>query len=242
MTFAHPLPGATVTTRYGAPSASPPFEPHSGIDFAYGGGSCGRRVLAAAAGTARARENLGGGHGIVIDHGGGVETGYWHLGSRLILDGQGVSQGQAIGLVGASGTRVTGCHLHFEVKIGGRTVDPAPYLAGAVHAAPSGGPDSFPRDPGASCPAGYVPGTVNPQAHAWLPGSPWWNRPRNPDGTVDACVRAGLAPGDNTALTDAGEGLTVALGSALPLLANGAIIIVALVIGWAGVRQALGIR
>lgn len=239
--WGHPLPGSIVTTRYGTKAALG-GGPHTGTDYAYNGGSCGRPVLAAADGIARRAENTGGGHGVLIDHGGGVETGYWHLSAQLVRDGQQVRQGQVIGKVGASGTLVTGCHLHLELKVNGRTQDPDPIVnGGKVHQVPTGEPDSFPRDPGYSCPPGYQAGTVNPQAHGWIPGTPWWNRPTNPDGTVNACVRAGLSPGDNTALTDVGEGVTEALGAALPILANGAVILVALVLGWTGVKQALGI-
>lgn len=238
----HPFPGATITTRYGAPAALGGGA-HTGTDYAYGGGSCGRPVYAAQAGVARRAENTGGGHGVLVDAGGGVEWGYWHLSRQVAATGQRVREGQLIGYSGASGTLVTGCHLHLELKVNGQLTDPAPIVAGGkLHTVPEGSPDSFPRDPGYACPPGYVPGTVNPRVHGAIPGTPWWNRPTNPDGTVNACIRQGLAPGDNTALTDVGESIGVALAAGLPILANGAIIIIALILGWTGVKEALGIR
>jgi hypothetical protein len=239
-TLAHPLPGSVVTTQYGAPDAIRGL-PHTGTDFAYSGSSCGRRVLAAADGIARRGTNGGGGRGVLIDHGGQIETGYWHLAAQLVADGQRVRQGQQIGTVGSSGT-VTGCHLHFEVKVGGRNIDPLPTLSGVTINAPDDQPAAFPLDEGQSCPAGYQRGSVNPQAWGWFPGSPWWNRPTLPDGTVLACVRAGVQPGDNAVATDIGRGVTEAIAGALPVLVNIGAIGLALVVGWAGVKQTLGVK
>lgn len=237
--YGHPFPGATITTRFGAPNAVN-GAPHTGTDYAYGGTSLGRPVLATRAGVARRAENLGGGHGVVIDHGDGTESTSWHLSRQLVSDGQRVSQGQVIGLAGASGTMVTGAHLHQELKVNGALVDPARYIGQAgVASIPSGAPDSFPLDEGMTCPPGYAQGLVNPRAHAF-PLSPWWNRPVDSGGNALACVRQGLQPGDNTALTDVGEGLTAALGALLPILGNGLVILLALFIGWQGVRRIIG--
>lgn len=241
-TIGHPFPGATITTRFGAPAAVGGGK-HTGTDYAYNGSSCGRRVYAAQAGVARRAENVGGGHGVLIESAGGVEWGYWHLNSQLVRDGQQVAQGQLIGLAGASGTRVTGCHLHLELKVNGLLVDPDPYLGGGRMAAvPDGAPDSFPVDEGTACPPGYVLGRVNPRVHGAIPGSPWWNRPVDENGTALACIRQGLKPGDNTALTDVGEGIGQAVGALLPVLANGGVILVALVMGWSGLKQVLGLK
>ena len=238
--LAAPFPGAVITTHFGQPNAAN-GQPHTGTDYAYGGSSCGRPVLAAAPGVARRSENLGGGHGVLIDHGGGTETGYWHLATQLVGNGQQVKQGQVIGMAGASGTLVKGCHLHFEVKQDGQNLNPEQFVgAGPFAAIPNGSPDSYPRDKGQSCPPGYVAATVNPQAHGWLPGSPWFGRPTEPDGTILACVRQGLQPGDNTALTDVGQGVTEALGAVVPFLANAGVIFLALFLGWQGVRRVTG--
>ena len=63
-----------------------------------------------------------------IDHGGGLETFYAHLGSLEVETGQQVSRGDLLGTAGATGA-VTGPHLHFEVHQDGQPVDPAEYVA-----------------------------------------------------------------------------------------------------------------
>ncbi len=65
---------------------------------------------------------------IRIDHGGGVETRYAHLSRIAVRPGQYVKRGQIIGYVGASGRGAFGAHLHFEVRVGGRAVNPIRYL------------------------------------------------------------------------------------------------------------------
>lgn len=67
------------------------------------------------------------GNYIVIDHGGGVTTLYGHSSKLLVHKGQSVSRGQRIANVGSTG-RSTGPHLHFEVRINGKRVDPLPYI------------------------------------------------------------------------------------------------------------------
>ena len=71
-----------------------------------------------------------GGYGkfIIIDHGDGMITRYGHCNSIAVSVGQTVSQGQVIGYVGSTG-RSTGYHLHFEVLIGGKFVNPMNYLS-----------------------------------------------------------------------------------------------------------------
>ena len=66
---------------------------------------------------------------VVIDHQDGTMTLYAHMqpNSRMVSEGQYVSQGQQIGRVGTTGNS-TGNHLHFEVRVGGRCQNPTPYL------------------------------------------------------------------------------------------------------------------
>ena len=66
---------------------------------------------------------------VVVDHHDGTMTLYAHLSpnSRTVAKGDKVSQGQVLGIVGTTGNS-TGLHLHFEVRINGKCVNPLPYL------------------------------------------------------------------------------------------------------------------
>jgi murein DD-endopeptidase MepM/ murein hydrolase activator NlpD len=124
--FAWPVTG-TITSPFGwRPNpfgGSPEF--HQGLDIA---APTGTTVTAAAAGTVIMAQWYGGyGNYILIDHGGGFSTGYGHLSAIYVSNGQSVARGQAIGAVGSTGES-TGPHLHFEVRINGKPVDPAPRL------------------------------------------------------------------------------------------------------------------
>ena len=109
---------------------------HTGVDFS-GPGISGKPVLAAKSGTvvtSTALKNSNGtyrsyGEYIVINHHDGTMTLYAQCapGSRLVSAGQKVSQGQQIMSVGTTGNS-TGYHLHFEVRVNGVPVNPAPYL------------------------------------------------------------------------------------------------------------------
>ncbi|MDF2555424.1 MAG: mepM 1, partial [Microbacterium sp.] len=87
-------------------------------------------IYAAAAGTVEMSQNYSGyGNYIRINHGGGVGTGYGHIvnGGLYVRRGQYVNAGQLIAAVGNTGGSF-GCHLHFEVYLGGGTTNPAPFL------------------------------------------------------------------------------------------------------------------
>jgi murein DD-endopeptidase MepM/ murein hydrolase activator NlpD len=64
---------------------------------------------------------------IQLDHGSGIETAYCHLSSASVRVGSKIRRGDRIGAVGTSG-RSTGPHLHYEVMVGGRPVDPSDYV------------------------------------------------------------------------------------------------------------------
>jgi murein DD-endopeptidase MepM/ murein hydrolase activator NlpD len=101
-------------------------EMHAGIDIRARYGS---PVTATAAGrVVFAGRDPGYGGLVVVDHGGSLQTLYGHLSALYVHEGQRVRRGQPIGAVGASG-RATGSHLHYEVRIDGRPVDPDRYLA-----------------------------------------------------------------------------------------------------------------
>lgn len=98
---------------------------HSGMDIRADYGS---PVLSTAEGVVRFsgyHQYLG--HVVKIDHGYGVETWYGHLSKRLVQKGDTVKRGQAIGHVGSSG-RSTGPHIHYEVHVNGKRVDPREYI------------------------------------------------------------------------------------------------------------------
>lgn len=102
---------------------------HHGIDLDAPYGSV---VSAAAPGhVVQSGWNSGHGRQVVVEHANGWRTGYSHLSSVLVSDGDWVHAGQAIGLVGNSG-RSTGPHLHFEVVKNGEYVDPLDILGESV--------------------------------------------------------------------------------------------------------------
>jgi murein DD-endopeptidase MepM/ murein hydrolase activator NlpD len=101
------------------------FIMHAGIDIA---AAQGTTIAAAATGRVILAQYAGNcGNMITIDHGGGMATNYCHLSQIFVGVGQDVQRGQAIGAVGMTGD-ATGPHLHFEVRIDGRPVDPLGYL------------------------------------------------------------------------------------------------------------------
>jgi len=94
---------------------------HEGVDVV---APTGAPVVAAAEGIVALAEPLKvRGGAIILNHGWGVYTGYWHLSSIDVKVGQRVKQGQAIGKVGSTGLS-TGSHLHWELRVRGVTVDP----------------------------------------------------------------------------------------------------------------------
>jgi len=64
---------------------------------------------------------------VEIDHGGGVVTRYGHLSRILTKAGAHVEAGAVIGRTGSTG-RSTGPHLHYEVRVNGRAIDPMTYI------------------------------------------------------------------------------------------------------------------
>jgi lipoprotein NlpD len=95
--------------------------PHEGIDISY---RSGMAVRAAATGTVVFSDTrYGYGRVIVLRHAGGYETLYAHNEDNLVRPGARVEQGQLIADMGSSG-EASGPHLHFEIRVGGRPVDP----------------------------------------------------------------------------------------------------------------------
>ncbi len=104
-------------------------EIHKGVDIS---GVIGTPVHVAADGIVRFADMDRGGYGrlVVVDHGGGVETWYAHMSKLYVHTGQEVRRAELIGAVGMTG-RVTAPHLHYEVHVNGRPMNPYPYLANA---------------------------------------------------------------------------------------------------------------
>lgn len=129
--LARPIASAPTTSGYGV--RMDPFRRrpamHSGIDFR---AFRGHPVKATADGIVVKAGSAGGyGYMIEIDHGRGIKTRYAHLNKILVKKGAHVVEGAVVGQVGSTG-RSTGPHLHYEVRVNGKPVNPKPYLdAGA---------------------------------------------------------------------------------------------------------------
>ena len=122
-----PVNNVTFTSSFGV--RSDPFRGsaamHAGIDLA---GPLGTRVYATADGVVTHAGRQGGyGNMVQINHGRGIETRYGHLSQILVPENTRVKRGQLIGLMGSTG-RSTGSHLHYEVRVDGKAVNPIPFL------------------------------------------------------------------------------------------------------------------
>jgi murein DD-endopeptidase MepM/ murein hydrolase activator NlpD len=130
--FIWPEPQSTISQGFG-PSTywfEPPYGRyphfHTGIDMVEPFGS---PVFAADDGVVALVGTSSSGYGnyVVIAHAGGFDTLYGHLSSILVKAGQRVTQGTPVGLEGSTGNS-TGPHLHFELRVAQKPVDPTPYL------------------------------------------------------------------------------------------------------------------
>jgi murein DD-endopeptidase MepM/ murein hydrolase activator NlpD len=123
-----PVKSAEFTSGYGI--RSDPFQGraarHQGIDLA---APVGTPIYATADGIVSDAGWNSGGYGnlVKLNHGRGIETRYGHLSAILVRTGQRVTRGQQIGRMGSTG-RSTGSHLHYEVRIDDRAVNPIPFM------------------------------------------------------------------------------------------------------------------
>jgi murein DD-endopeptidase MepM/ murein hydrolase activator NlpD len=123
-----PVQGVNYTSGFGV--RSDPFKGraamHAGVDLA---GPLGTPIYATADGTVDRAEWNNGGYGnlVEIDHGHGIQTRYGHLTRYIVSSGEHVKRGQLIAYMGSTG-RSTGSHLHYEVRLEGRAVNPIPFM------------------------------------------------------------------------------------------------------------------
>ena len=138
--FIWPEPTSQISQGFGPTTFwfEPPYAGyphfHTGLDLVAPFGS---PVHAADDGMVALVGSSSSGYGnyVVIAHAGGFDTLYGHLSTALVKVGQTVTQGTVVGLEGSTGNS-TGPHLHFELRVGQRPVDPTPYL-------PPGAPSAF---------------------------------------------------------------------------------------------------
>ncbi len=117
-----PVRGAVLTSGFGPRGR----RKHKGIDLAH---KPGTPIYAAASGVVVYSNNKQRGYGnlVIIKHRSGVLTVYAHNRRNLVDEGMRVRQGARIAELGNTG-RSTGPHLHFELRVNGRAVNPMPYL------------------------------------------------------------------------------------------------------------------
>ena len=113
-----------ITSRFGAVESIRDHT-HKGIDIA---ATRGTPILATASGTVTfAGWSSGYGYLVKIDHGSGVETYYGHCSKLYVSAGDTVEAGDKIAAVGSTGNS-TGNHLHFEIRLNGKQVNPQKYV------------------------------------------------------------------------------------------------------------------
>lgn len=125
-----PVENMRLTSSFGV--RSDPFHGtaamHAGIDIP---GPIGTPIYATADGVIGRTGRFGGyGNLITVNHGKGIETRYGHLSKILVTANSRVRRGQLIGLMGSTG-RSTGSHLHYEVRVDGKALNPMPFMQNA---------------------------------------------------------------------------------------------------------------
>lgn len=122
--FIWPIRGR-ISSPYGVRVSNGRKEFHSGIDI---GGSTGTNIVAAESGRISYTGYMRGyGNVIILSHDRGYSTVYGHNSVNLVKKGQYVKKGSIIGKVGKTGN-ATGSHLHFEIRLSGKPVNPLSYL------------------------------------------------------------------------------------------------------------------
>ena len=121
-----------VAGRLSSPFGSRPNAPVAGVNSFHAGtdiaAPCGQPVRAAHSGTVVEAGTQGSyGKWVLVDHGDGVLTGYAHSSRILVTEGDHVSAGTTIARVGSTGAS-TGCHVHFETRVDGESVNPVAFM------------------------------------------------------------------------------------------------------------------
>jgi len=125
-----PVVGGRITSKFGPrldPITKNVISDHKGVDI--GGLPVGTRISCTASGrVTSAHYSTSAGNMVIVDHGGGYLTKYFHMNGLAVTVGQTVSRGQQVGGLGATGSRVTGPHLHYEVHLNGVAQNPEPFM------------------------------------------------------------------------------------------------------------------
>ena len=125
--FIYPVADPRVTSPFGTRRSyggGPINGYHAGTDF----GGSGNPIYAPAAGVVVLAEKLNvRGNAVLIDHGMGLYSGYWHQSESVVHVGQQIARGDLIGYIGNTGL-VTGPHLHWEMRLGGIAVEPLQWV------------------------------------------------------------------------------------------------------------------
>ena len=127
--FSYPVDDPCFGAFYGSSRSynNGPFDSfHTGVDFSV----CAPNLNIYAAGSGRvvfAGQWFVRGNSVVIDHGWGVYTGYWHMSEIKVQAGDVIEEGQLIGIIGSTG-RSTGPHLHWELLVNDIQVNPLQWL------------------------------------------------------------------------------------------------------------------
>lgn len=124
--FTRPINGI-ITSRYGRRSSPGGIGStnHKGLDIA---AKAGTKINSATAGTVKFAGNKGSlGNLVIIDNGNGIETYYGHCSKIYVSKGQLVKAGDRVAAVGKTGA-ATGYHLHFEIHVNGKNVNPQKYI------------------------------------------------------------------------------------------------------------------
>lgn len=128
VTMVWPASCKVITQKYGNKNARYAKGYHTGVDI---GCRAGSPIYAAHDGTVTlAGWNGAYGNTVEVQANSSLLTSYHHMSKVAVSKGQNVSAGKVIGYIGSTGMS-TGPHLHFEVRVNGKDVNPDPFLSGA---------------------------------------------------------------------------------------------------------------